>query len=131
MTNVIFNSKKQRLKTKDSHFPEMFFGKRKPRPKYRVEAVSNDQTIGNATRSGVYDRGNVIKLEAMAFEDSEFIEWLDGNKNNVRWIEVLEDIELTAQFQKKTKKGHCLLFSKQRLCQPIIGVGIDFSRNNF
>ena len=104
MNNVIFNSKKQRLKTKDSHFPEVFFGKRKPRPKYRVEAVSNDKTIGNATGSGVYDRGNVIKIEAVAFEGAEFIQWSDGDKNHVRWIEVLEDIELTAQFQKKTKK---------------------------
>ena len=105
MTNVIFNSKKQRLKTKDSHFPEVFFGKRKPRPKYRVDVVSNDETIGNATGSGVYDRRNVIKIEAVAFEGAEFIQQSDGDKNHIRWIEVLEDIELTAQFQKKTKKG--------------------------
>ena len=98
MNNVILNGKKQRLKTKDSSFPEVFFRTRKVRPKYRVEAISNDETIGNATGSGVYDRGNVIKIEAVAFEGAEFIKWSDGDKNNVRWIEVLEDIKLTAQF---------------------------------
>lgn len=93
-------------KTSKSDFPLVFLGKRKPRPKYRVEASSNDEVIGKAVGSGIYDEGNVIKLEAIPLEDSEFIQWSDGNKSRVRWIEVLEDAELIAQFQKKTK--HCI-----------------------
>ena len=96
MNTVIFNSKNQLLKTKDSHFSEVFFGKRKPRPKNRVEAISNDETIGNATRSGAYDYGNVIKLESVAFEGAELIQWSDGDKNHIRRIEVLEDSALTS-----------------------------------
>lgn len=96
MNNVIFNGKNQRLKTKDSPFPEVFFGIRKPRQKYKLEVSSNDETIGKANGSGVYDYGNVIKIEALPLEGAEFVQWTDGDKNNVRWIEVLEDTNLTA-----------------------------------
>lgn len=104
MNTVIFNSKNRLLKTKDSHFQEVFFRKCKSRPKNRVEAISNDETIGNATGSSAYDYRNVIKLESVTFEGAEFIQWSDDDKNHIRRIEVLEDSALTSQFQKKTDK---------------------------
>lgn len=104
MSITIFNSKKQLVRTSSSDFPLVFIGLRKQRAKFSVEVTSSDDLLGEALGSGQYDDGNVIKLEAVPLEDAEFIQWSDGNKNRVRWIEVLEDIELIAQFQKKTKK---------------------------
>ena len=53
---------------------------------------------GNAGTSGVYECGTWLQLVATPFDDFHFVEWSDGNVEQVRTIEVNEDATYIAYF---------------------------------
>lgn len=59
---------------------------------------------GNAGTSGVYECGTWLQLVATPFDDFHFVEWSDGNVEQVRTIEVNEDATYIAYFADNCKE---------------------------
>ncbi len=68
---------------------------------YNIEVTVNDMTMGVAFGSGIYDYGEDVSLEAMAFDDYEFVSWNDGNKENPRVFSATKDLSFVANFRDK------------------------------
>ncbi|MCQ2360341.1 MAG: starch-binding protein [Paludibacteraceae bacterium] len=71
------------------------------RASYNIEVTVNDMTMGVAFGSGIYDYGEEVSLEAMAFDDYEFVSWNDGNKENPRVFNATRDLSFVANFRDK------------------------------
>ncbi len=62
-------------------------------------SVTADATTGIVEGSGEYAEGTVVILSALPNEGFQFARWNDGNTENPRPVTVMEDTELTAEFE--------------------------------
>ena len=62
-------------------------------------SVAADATTGIVEGSGEYAEGTVVILSALPNEGFQFARWNDGNTENPRPVTVMEDTELTAEFE--------------------------------
>ncbi|MBR1550407.1 MAG: InlB B-repeat-containing protein [Bacteroidales bacterium] len=61
--------------------------------------LNADATMGSVTGAGEYTYGTQATIEAVANEGYYFTQWSDNVTTNPRTIVVIEDVELTAQFE--------------------------------
>ena len=81
----------------DMSFTALFF--MNGTPEHVVSVYSNNPLIGGVTGSGTYPEGTVVRISAFANDQARFTHWDDGNTDNPRFLEVTEDITLTAYFE--------------------------------
>jgi len=62
-------------------------------------SVTADATTDIVEGSGEYAEGTVVILSALPNEGFQFARWNDGNTENPRPVTVMEDTELTAEFE--------------------------------
>ena len=65
----------------------------------RLSVLSNDATMGTVKGSGEYAESTIVILSALPNEGFHFARWNDGNTENPRPVTVMEDTELTAEFE--------------------------------
>ena len=65
---------------------------------YTITLVSEDETMGNVSESGVYDYGTEIQISATPAEHYHFVRWNDYITDNPRAITVTGDATYTAYF---------------------------------
>ena len=66
-----------------------------------IELDVNNDECGTVKGAGYYDTNTDVVIEAQAFEGYEFVDWSDGATDNPRTINLVSDIELTANFRVK------------------------------
>lgn len=66
---------------------------------YEVTLASSSPSSGTVEGGGVYDRGDVIEIRAVAKEGFVFYRWNDGSTEAVREIKVRDDVKYTASFR--------------------------------
>ena len=67
---------------------------------YTLTIVSNDETMGTVTGSGIYSYGATATLTATPNEGYRFVEWNDGDTNTIRTITVTADATYIATFEE-------------------------------
>jgi hypothetical protein len=67
---------------------------------YSIDINTSNNTYGIAKVASRPDCNSAI-LTAIPNEGCTFVKWSDGNTQSTRYIEVTEDITLTAEFVKK------------------------------
>ena len=65
----------------------------------RLSVLSNDATMGTVKGSGEYAESTIVILSALPNEGFQFARWNDGSTENPRPVTVMEDTELTAEFE--------------------------------
>ncbi len=68
-----------------------------------VTVSVNDVTMGTVTGGGAYENGETATLTAIPNTGYRFVQWNDGNTDNPRTITVTESIQLTAEFEAKSR----------------------------
>lgn len=102
------NNKFVKIKTKTSSFPMIKMRKDGETPsisKYLVSVVSDDDSMGTTSGSGLYYENTNVKIKAIPNIGYEFSHWSDGDTNVERTIIVNSDITLTAYFKQKIDVG--------------------------
>ena len=67
---------------------------------HTLTVVSNNPDWGSVSGGGVYAYGSEVEISAVANEGYRFVQWSDGVTENVRVIVLVEDLELTAEFEE-------------------------------
>lgn len=67
-------------------------------PKYNITVVSNDESLGTVSGSGVYPAGSVAQIRAIPTAGAMFSRWNDNNTENPRNVVVNSDMTFTAYF---------------------------------
>ncbi len=67
--------------------------------KHTVTLAVNYVQMGVVQGSGIYNENEFITITATPNEGYRFVNWSDGNIENIRKIQVTEDIALTANFE--------------------------------
>lgn len=67
-------------------------------PTYAITVESGDPTMGYVYGSGTYEAGSTITIGAEAYEGFHFTGWQDGDMNNPRYINVMENSTYIASF---------------------------------
>ncbi len=67
-------------------------------PQYRVEVLSDNDTMGTVSGGGSFDPDSEITISAHPLDGYKFIGWNDGNTDNPRIIVVNSDTTFTASF---------------------------------
>lgn len=67
---------------------------------YTINVTSNNSDYGTVYGSGTYAEGEEITIYAVAKEGYEFSHWSDEDTNNIKTLEVNEDVNLTAYFEE-------------------------------
>ena len=65
----------------------------------RLSVLSNDATMGTVKGSGEYAESTIVILSALPNEGFQFARWNDGSTENPRPMTVMDDTELTAEFE--------------------------------
>ena len=65
---------------------------------YTISVVSNNSAWGTVTGGGTYNSGTMVTLTATANSGYHFVQWQDGNRQNLRIITVTGDATYTAIF---------------------------------
>ena len=65
---------------------------------YTLTVLSQDQTMGTVTGSGVYEEESLVRIFATPKAGYYFTQWSDGNTNNPRDILLNTDMTFEAQF---------------------------------
>lgn len=68
-------------------------------PLHSLSVAADNTTTGIVEGSGEYAEGTVVILSALPNEGFQFARWNDGNTENPRPVTVMEDTELTAEFE--------------------------------
>ena len=68
-------------------------------PLHSLSVAADNTTTGIVEGSGEYADGTVVILSALPNEGFQFARWNDGNTENPRPVTVMEDTELTAEFE--------------------------------
>ena len=63
-----------------------------------ITVTCNDSTRGTVTGSGLYSYNSPVVLTATAFSDYHFQRWSDGNTDNPRYLNAIQDSTFTAIF---------------------------------
>ncbi|MBQ7697491.1 MAG: InlB B-repeat-containing protein [Paludibacteraceae bacterium] len=66
---------------------------------YEIQITLNDETFGSVTIDGSLTFGSEVILTAIAQEGYHFVQWSDGNTEQVRRIIVTGNVNLTAIFE--------------------------------
>lgn len=69
---------------------------------YSISVMSSDEKMGYVEGTGTYDVNSNAKIEAVAYEGYRFISWNDGNTMNPRVIDVTQNKQYIATFEKKS-----------------------------
>ncbi len=69
---------------------------------YGISVMSSDTTMGYVKGAGMYDVNSNAKIEAVAYEGYRFVAWNDGNTMNPRVIDVTQNKQYIATFEKKS-----------------------------
>lgn len=69
-------------------------------PTYAITVESGDPTMGTVYGSGTYAEGSTAVIGAEALEGFHFVGWQDGDMNNPRYINVVEDATYIASFSE-------------------------------
>lgn len=76
---------------------------------YSLTLGSNNSEWGSVSGGGEYAYGTEVEITATANDGYRFVQWSDGVTENPRVVVVVEDIELTAEFEEgvgiKTVEG--------------------------
>ena len=67
-------------------------------PLYTVSVTSSNPLYGSVTGSGTFGYGEVDTLVAIPTQHYELSQWSDGNTDNPRYLTVVQNTTLTAQF---------------------------------
>ena len=67
--------------------------------RYRLTALSSNDTMGVVSGSGIYDPLEQVSVEAIPLDGYRFVHWNDGMIENPRVVEVLSDTTLMAVFR--------------------------------
>ena len=81
------------IMSSDSSFTAVFV----PDNSY-ITVTCNDSTRGTVTGSGLYSYNAPVVLTATAFSDYHFQRWSDGNTDNPRYLNAIQDSVFTAIF---------------------------------
>ena len=65
---------------------------------HTITVESSDTAMGTVSEGGTYNYGTEIEISATAKEHYHFVQWSDGNTDNLRTIIVTEDATYTAEF---------------------------------
>ena len=87
--------------TKDAEYVASFAEK-----VFRVDAKSDNSSLGKVIGSGSYAFGSNALLRADAAEGYHFAKWSDGNTDNPRTVTVADDTKLEASFEINTYTLH-------------------------
>ena len=68
-------------------------------PLHSLSVAADNTTTGIVEGSGEYAEGTVVILSALPNEGFQFARWNDGSTENPRPVTVMEDTELTAEFE--------------------------------
>lgn len=68
------------------------------RAQYTLTVTSTDPTMGTVTGSGIYYEGDTAMLTATANSGYRFVRWSDGNTDSLRYIVVMQDAAIQAEF---------------------------------
>ena len=68
-------------------------------PLHSLSVAADNTTTDIVEGSGEYAEGTVVILSALPNEGFQFARWNDGNTENPRPVTVMEDTELTAEFE--------------------------------
>ena len=68
-------------------------------PLHSLSVAADNTTTGIVEGSGEYAEGTVVILSALPNEGFQFARWNDGRTENPRPVTVMEDTELTAEFE--------------------------------
>ena len=68
-------------------------------PLHSLSVAADNTTTGIVEGSGEYAEGTVVILSALPNEGFQFARWNDGNTENPRPMTVMDDTELTAEFE--------------------------------
>ena len=68
-------------------------------PLHSLSVAADNTTTGIVEGSGEYAESTVVILSALPNEGFQFARWNDGNTENPRPVTVMEDTELTAEFE--------------------------------
>ena len=68
-------------------------------PLHSLSVAADNTTTGIVEGSGEYAEGTVVILSALPNDGFQFARWNDGNTENPRPVTVMEDTELTAEFE--------------------------------
>ena len=68
-------------------------------PLHSLSVAADNTTTGIVEGSGEYAEGTVVILSALPNAGFQFARWNDGNTENPRPVTVMEDTELTAEFE--------------------------------
>lgn len=69
---------------------------------YSISVMSSDEKMGYVEGTGTYDVNSNAKIEAVAYEGYRFVAWNDGNTMNPRVIDVTQNKQYIATFEKKS-----------------------------
>lgn len=67
---------------------------------FEVELIALPEQGGKVSGAGYYDEGDTATIKAVANEGYTFVRWSDGNTEPQRNIEITEDLNLQAVFEK-------------------------------
>ena len=67
---------------------------------FEVELIALPEQGGKVSGAGYYDEGDTATIKAVANEGYTFVRWSDGNTEPERNIEITEDLNLQAVFEK-------------------------------
>ena len=70
-----------------------------PNPTFTISAEPNDPTLGYVEGAGVYECGQSVKLTAVNYPGSRFVNWSDKKTAVSRSIRVTQDMSLVANFE--------------------------------
>lgn len=69
---------------------------------HSISVMSSDETMGYVKGAGTYNVNSNAKIEAVAYEGYRFVSWNDGNTMNPRVINVIQNKQYIATFEKKS-----------------------------
>ena len=72
---------------------------------YLITVNSIDETMGTVTGGGLFDEGTITTIMATAKPGYQFVQWQDGNTQDIRTITVTADATYTAYFRADGTQG--------------------------
>ena len=97
---------------------------------YTISVAVTPKGSGNVTGGGTYNKGTIVKLNAVANDGYEFSKWNDGVTTNPRTVTVNKDMSFTAHFvEGSTPPVDRIILDETSTTYPAAAKGVDVQVN--